>query len=186
MSVWVTREVEDVIQVTVLRKTFSNQIGFAYCYYLPIFGLLFCIFYPSRSSRESGPFSGVQKKEVVRMDLEVHRNEIFGFLGHNGAGKTTSLSMHRFLDVQKNLTLGFHWTLEVRRAFADYMRSQHWNVVECPTEADPMIATECQHGDIVVTRDSDALVYKNIETIWRPISKDHLYITFLRFSPLSV
>ncbi|KAF9991678.1 hypothetical protein BGZ65_000252 [Modicella reniformis] len=74
------------------------------------------------------------------------------------------LRKHQFLDVQKNLTLGFHWTLEARRAFADYMRSQHWNVVECPTEADPMIATEFQHGDIVVTRDSAAFVYENIES----------------------
>ncbi|KAF9113450.1 hypothetical protein BGX27_001564 [Mortierella sp. AM989] len=40
------------------------------------------------------PFTGVQKNEVVSgIDLEIHRNEIFGFLSHNGTGKTISLSM---------------------------------------------------------------------------------------------
>jgi hypothetical protein len=76
-----------------------------------------------------------------------------------------------FTNVRKNLKLGFYWTLESRRAFAEYMRGRHWNVVECPFEADPMIATDCRPGDIVVTRDSDALVYGSIETIWRPTSK---------------
>ncbi|KAF8936757.1 hypothetical protein BGZ58_003761 [Dissophora ornata] len=86
--------VEDrgIIQVTGLRKIFSTEVGFAY--YLPLFGMLLRIFYPPSPSRTSGPFAGVQKREVVAgLDLEVHRNEIFGFLGHNGAGKTTSLSM---------------------------------------------------------------------------------------------
>ncbi|KAF8960853.1 hypothetical protein BGZ46_001491 [Entomortierella lignicola] len=88
----VPAEDRGIIQVIGLRKTFTTQPGFAY--FLPFFGLLFRIFYPPRPSRTTGPFAGVQKNEVVSgLDLEVHRNEIFGFLGHNGAGKTTSLSM---------------------------------------------------------------------------------------------
>ncbi|KAF9917451.1 hypothetical protein BX616_000950 [Lobosporangium transversale] len=87
--------VEDrgVIQVTNLRKSFTSPPGYAY--YLPIIGLFLQIFYPpSKSTKTSGPLAGIQKKEVVSgVDLEIHRNEIFGFLGHNGAGKTTSLSM---------------------------------------------------------------------------------------------
>ncbi|KAF9107339.1 hypothetical protein BGX27_008782 [Mortierella sp. AM989] len=86
--------VEDrgIIQVQGLRKNYSTGPGWAYD--LPIFGLLFRIFYPPNPVRTTGPFSGIQKQEVVAgLDLEVHRNEILGFLGHNGAGKTTSLSM---------------------------------------------------------------------------------------------
>lgn len=79
-----------------------------------------------------------------------------------------------FTDIRKNLTLSFYWTLESRSAFAEYMRDRQWNVVECPFEADPKIATDCPPGDIVVTRDSDALVYGSIETIWSPISKGRL------------
>ncbi|KAF9430462.1 hypothetical protein BGZ76_000825 [Entomortierella beljakovae] len=86
--------VEDrgIIQVQNLRKVYSTGPGWGY--HLPIFGIFFRIFYPPNSKRTSGPFSGVQKQEVVGgINLEVHRNEILGFLGHNGAGKTTSLSM---------------------------------------------------------------------------------------------
>ncbi|KAF9358486.1 ATP-binding cassette sub- A member 5 [Mortierella sp. AD094] len=81
-----------IIQVTGLRKTFLTPPGFAYS--LPLVGIFIRIFYPPSSSRTTGPFAGVQKNEVVAgVDLDIHRNEIFGFLGHNGAGKTTSLSM---------------------------------------------------------------------------------------------
>ncbi|KAG0196239.1 hypothetical protein BGX31_005523, partial [Mortierella sp. GBA43] len=86
------------------------------------------------------------------------------------------LRKRHFADVRKNLKQGFHWSLESRRLFAEYMRGQGWNMVECPFEADPVIATDCRQGDIVVTRDSDALVYKNIETIWRPTSKGQMLV----------
>ncbi|KAF9353622.1 ATP-binding cassette sub- A member 2 [Mortierella sp. NVP85] len=85
-------EDRNIIQVRDLRKEYSTGPGWAYN--IPLWGLFFRIFYPPRSSRKTGAFSGVQKQQVVAgLDLEVHRNEILGFLGHNGAGKTTSLSM---------------------------------------------------------------------------------------------
>ncbi|KAF9185448.1 hypothetical protein BGZ50_003039 [Haplosporangium sp. Z 11] len=81
-----------IIQVRGLRKHFTSNVGWAYN--IPIWGLLFRIFYPPNSERTTGPFAGAQKQEVVNgLDLDVHRNEILGFLGHNGAGKTTSLSI---------------------------------------------------------------------------------------------
>ncbi|KAG0362515.1 ATP-binding cassette sub- A member 2 [Podila minutissima] len=86
--------VEDrkIIQVKGMRKSFSTSIGWAY--HIPLWGLFVRIFYPPNSSRKTGPFAGAQEQEVVAgLDLEVHRNEILGFLGHNGAGKTTSLSI---------------------------------------------------------------------------------------------
>ncbi|KAF9935385.1 ATP-binding cassette sub- A member 2 [Mortierella alpina] len=86
--------VEDrgIIKVRGLRKVYSTGPGWAYS--IPLWGLFFRIFYPPKSSRTTGGFSGVQKQEVVAgLDLDVHKNEIFGFLGHNGAGKTTSLSI---------------------------------------------------------------------------------------------
>ncbi|KAG0201039.1 ATP-binding cassette sub- A member 2 [Mortierella sp. GBA30] len=85
-------EEREIIKVRGLRKEFTTGPGWAYS--IPLWGIFFRIFYPPNSSRTTGPFSGVQKQEVVTgLDLDVHRNEIFGFLGHNGAGKTTSLSI---------------------------------------------------------------------------------------------
>lgn len=81
-----------VIQVTGLRKSFKSNIGWAYS--IPLLGLFFRAFYPPSISRKTGPFAGHEPSEVVTgLDMEVHRNEIFGFLGHNGAGKTTALSI---------------------------------------------------------------------------------------------
>lgn len=81
-----------VIRVTGLRKSFKSNIGWAYS--IPLLGLFFRAFYPPSISRKTGPFAGHKPSEVVAgLDLEVHRNEILGFLGHNGAGKTTALSI---------------------------------------------------------------------------------------------
>lgn len=85
-------ENRDIIRVRNLRKTFDSEIGWAY--HIPFYGVFLRMFYPPSASRTKGPFKGSQRQEVVGgLDLEVHRNEILGFLGHNGAGKTTSLSI---------------------------------------------------------------------------------------------
>ncbi|KAF9129730.1 hypothetical protein BGW39_003874 [Mortierella sp. 14UC] len=86
--------VEDrsIISARGIRKVYSTGPGWGYS--VPISGLFARIFYPPKSERKTGPFAGIQRQEVVKgLDLEVHKNEILGFLGHNGAGKTTSLSI---------------------------------------------------------------------------------------------
>jgi ABC-type multidrug transport system ATPase subunit len=41
-----------------------------------------------------GPGEAVQGRQAVRgVDLEVHRGEMFAFLGSNGAGKTTTVEI---------------------------------------------------------------------------------------------
>ncbi|KAF9976270.1 ATP-binding cassette sub- A member 2 [Actinomortierella ambigua] len=81
-----------VIQVSRLKKAFTSPPGFAY--HLPLIGFILRLVYPPDPKRKSGPFAGPQTQQVVdNLSLELHRNEIFGFLGHNGAGKTTSLSI---------------------------------------------------------------------------------------------
>ncbi|KAF9971008.1 hypothetical protein BGZ75_002042, partial [Mortierella antarctica] len=49
-------------------------------------------------------------------------------------------------------------------------------VVECETEADLRIGNDCQPGDVVVTRDSDLLIYPKVACIWRPISKERVLV----------
>ncbi|KAG0273839.1 hypothetical protein BGZ95_010352 [Linnemannia exigua] len=86
--------VEDrsIISARGIRKVYTTGPGWGYS--VPLAGLFARIFYPPKSERKTGAFSGVQRQEVVKgLDLEVHKNEILGFLGHNGAGKTTSLSI---------------------------------------------------------------------------------------------
>ncbi|KAG0366911.1 hypothetical protein BGX24_003475 [Mortierella sp. AD032] len=86
--------VEDrsIISAKGIRKVYTTGPGWGYS--VPLAGLFARIFYPPKSERKTGAFSGVQRQEVVKgLNLEVHKNEILGFLGHNGAGKTTSLSI---------------------------------------------------------------------------------------------
>lgn len=81
-----------------------------------------------------------------------------------------------FLGVTKHLRTAFYWSPEARHAFAQYMHLRQWTVVECLTEADLRIAADCQPGDVVITKDSDLLVYGSINTIWRPISKARVLV----------
>ena len=84
-----------------------------------------------------------------------------------------------FLRVQKNLAKGFYWEPEARQAFAVYLRHKGWTVQECATEADPKIAQDCLPGDVVVSGDSDLLLYKSVLTVWRPFSRRRLLVYHL-------
>ncbi|KAG0350948.1 hypothetical protein BGZ54_003506, partial [Gamsiella multidivaricata] len=76
---------------------------------------------------------------------------------------------HHIVDAYKNLRQAFHWRLEHRSSFIEYMSNEGYDIVLCPTEADVLIASECQPKDAVVSCDSDFLFYKNIPTVWRPV-----------------
>ena len=79
---------------------------------------------------------------------------------------------HHFTDISS----AFYWSMDARRAFADYMIEHGWVVVNCTTEADLAIAQACLPTDIVLSRDSDMLYYASIRTIWRPISKGRVLV----------
>ncbi|KAG0273526.1 hypothetical protein BGZ95_010671 [Linnemannia exigua] len=76
---------------------------------------------------------------------------------------------HHIADAYKNLRLAFHWRLEHRSSFVEYMSNEGYDIVLCPTEADVLIASECQPKDAVMSCDSDLLFYKSIPTVWRPV-----------------
>ncbi|KAI8346471.1 hypothetical protein B0O80DRAFT_469158 [Mortierella sp. GBAus27b] len=77
--------------------------------------------------------------------------------------------------VYKNLRDGFHWSIEHRTSFVDFMKSKGYDIVLCQTEADVLIATECKPEDAVVSCDSDMLFYKTIPKVWRPSRRFVLY-----------
>ncbi|KAF9916185.1 hypothetical protein FBU30_001514, partial [Linnemannia zychae] len=60
--------------------------------------------------------------------------------------------------------------------FVNYMLAHGWDVVLCETEADVEIAKDAVKGDIVISVDSDFLGYKNISTLWRPVSRDKVLV----------
>ncbi|KAI8603094.1 hypothetical protein EDD21DRAFT_413377 [Dissophora ornata] len=57
-----------------------------------------------------------------------------------------------------------------QEGLADFLEREKWTVVISETESDLQIARECQDRDIVITGDSDALVYSTVAVIWRPLS----------------
>ncbi|KAF9926703.1 hypothetical protein FBU30_003779, partial [Linnemannia zychae] len=69
----------------------------------------------------------------------------------------------------KPLQQAFHWSIESRKSFVDYMIGKNYDIVLCPTESDVLIAAECQPEDVVLSCDSDLLFYKSVPIVWRPI-----------------
>ncbi|KAI7818128.1 hypothetical protein BC939DRAFT_299282 [Gamsiella multidivaricata] len=61
-------------------------------------------------------------------------------------------------------------TYEDRQDLQQFLVSKGWRMKVSPFEADADIANWCRTGDIVVSEDSDMLIYLTVETVWRPIS----------------
>ena len=51
------------------------------------------------------------------------------------------------------------------------MKQAGWTVRICDTEADLVIAADCQPDNVVISADSDMLAYDSVSILWRPISK---------------
>lgn len=60
------------------------------------------------------------------------------------------------------------------------MTNKGYDIVLCPTEADVLIAAECQPHDAVVSSDSDLLFYKTVPVVWRPVGslKSRRYLPY--------
>lgn len=69
--------------------------------------------------------------------------------------------------INKNLKRGFHWTLDDRYYFHQYLVANNVETVFCSTEADVQIAADCQPYDIVVSSDSDMMIYSTVRILWR-------------------
>ncbi|OAQ22075.1 hypothetical protein K457DRAFT_453980 [Linnemannia elongata AG-77] len=78
------------------------------------------------------------------------------------------------------LRQAFHWSLEDRMSFVEYMANKDYDIVLCPTESDVLIAAECQTDDAVISCDSDLLFYKTVPVVWRPVGsyKSRRFVPF--------
>jgi hypothetical protein len=81
-----------------------------------------------------------------------------------------------FNKLTKHIRAAFYWSPESRASLKAYLVKQGWNLAECPSEADIAIADDCQLNDIVVSADSDMLLYDSVRTIWRPLSKGRFLV----------
>ncbi|KAF9921244.1 hypothetical protein BGZ67_000630, partial [Mortierella alpina] len=81
-----------------------------------------------------------------------------------------------FYKINKGLKKAFSWTTAEKASFVAHLRGRGWRVVQSTTEADLEIALNYVPGDVVVSTDSDLLIYANILTVWRPISKDRFLV----------
>lgn len=81
------------------------------------------------------------------------------------------LRKSHFRKLIKHIDGSFYWSRDARRSLSQFLHDQGWNVVECPSEADIAIAKDCTANDIVISGDSDSLVYASIRTIWRPLAR---------------
>ncbi|KAF9943817.1 hypothetical protein BGZ72_003323, partial [Mortierella alpina] len=79
-------------------------------------------------------------------------------------------SKQTFLGIRKGLNRAFVWSDSAKKSLVVHLEQKGWRVVVSTTESDLEIARRYRQGDIVATVDSDMLVYRNINTIWRPVS----------------
>ncbi|KAF9928552.1 hypothetical protein FBU30_002290 [Linnemannia zychae] len=90
---------------------------------------------------------------------------------HNQHGK---LRKRDFKTLNKAITNSFYFTRDLRQALTKHLCANGWNVCFCSFEADTCIGKKCGKDDVVVTRDSDSLIYNSISTIWRPTKGGYL------------
>ncbi|KAF9952866.1 hypothetical protein BGZ70_000443, partial [Mortierella alpina] len=82
--------------------------------------------------------------------------------------KGESVRKWMFNAIQKATEKVFYWSAESRAEFAQYLEQNGWTVQVAPTEADLAIARDCVPADIVVSKDSDMAIYKNIPSLGSP------------------
>ncbi|KAK3829418.1 MAG: hypothetical protein J3Q66DRAFT_395609 [Benniella sp.] len=63
------------------------------------------------------------------------------------------------VEIKKSIGGAFHFSQHDRLQLADYLERQDWTLKVAITEADVEIAKDCGPLDVVLTKDSDALIY---------------------------
>lgn len=56
------------------------------------------------------------------------------------------------------------------------MQDVGWTVKVANTEADLAIVIDVELDDIIISRDSDMIVYASIQTVWHPVSGGHILV----------
>jgi hypothetical protein len=65
------------------------------------------------------------------------------------------------------------------------MLNKGYAIILCSTEADVAIASDCHPSDLVMSSDSDLLIYPTIRTLWRPIARQSKFLVYEKNDLLS-
>jgi hypothetical protein len=106
------------------------------------------------------------KREVALQQATCDLDKLEGLLTLD---KPANKQLHR--DIAKNLGKAFHLSFDQRSELAAFLQGQGWSVRLSAAEADIDIAKDCKPEDVVLTTDSDLLVYKNVKTVWRVMGR---------------
>ncbi|KAK3821501.1 MAG: hypothetical protein J3Q66DRAFT_333459 [Benniella sp.] len=88
--------------------------------------------------------------------------------------KTPRKQQH--IAARKGIQKSFRFSSAGREALEQFLKEQGWDARVSSVEADVEIAKDCGPNDIVLTTDSDALVYGSINTVWRLMSRTKVLV----------
>ncbi|KAF8924149.1 hypothetical protein BGZ47_004183 [Haplosporangium gracile] len=120
----------------------------------------------TRETRETKRTQALQKTQACIGDMEVR------------VGGRRRVRKPDFNKLFNNIRAAFYWSQESRISLVAYLINNGWNVIERPSEVDIAIASDCQPNDIVVSGDSDMLIYDTV--------LDHLEISRAKLTALGV
>ncbi|KAK3829333.1 MAG: hypothetical protein J3Q66DRAFT_395529 [Benniella sp.] len=96
--------------------------------------------------------------------LQQAKNDLDKLEGLLTLDKLATKQLHR--DITKNFGKAFSLSFDQRSELTEFLQEQGWSVRFSTAEEDIEIAKNCRPEDVVLTTDSDLLVYKNVETVW--------------------
>ncbi|KAG0007455.1 hypothetical protein BGZ81_004861, partial [Podila clonocystis] len=103
-----------------------------------------------------------QKRQDTRTKaIDAADKKVSAFTDRVASG--ARIRKHHFTNVDKQLKNAFRWETEARDGLILFLESRGWTVVKCDTEADPKIAEDTTDGDIVISGDSDLLIYGRVK-----------------------
>ena len=102
----------------------------------------------------------VRDKAVKQVEIDIPRLE-------DRVSTKQKMRKQVYFSAKKNIEKAFTWSPASKLGLFIFLRLRGWVVTLCDTEADLTIACQSRPGDIIISRDSDLLFYKNVESLWR-------------------
>jgi len=88
--------------------------------------------------------------------------------------KTPRKQQH--IAARKSIQKTFRFSSAGREALEQFLKEEGWDARLGSVEADVEIAKDCGPNDVVLTTDSDALIYGSINTVWRLVSRTKVLV----------
>ncbi|KAF9985064.1 hypothetical protein BGZ79_005497, partial [Entomortierella chlamydospora] len=109
-----------------------------------------------------------KERQAKRTQALIKADSLLTKMEETAYGQRGKLRKRGFITLNKAIAASFYFTQELRQALAKHLHANGWSICSCSFEADTCIGEKCRRVDVAVTRDSDSLIYNNVNTIWRP------------------